>query len=224
MATPTSAQGLPWLVGDIGGTNARLGWVTRAGGPVEQVRTLPVAAHATPADAVRAYLAGLGPEAGTPRRAALAVATAVGADEVVLTNSAWRFSCRALQSALGLERLLVLNDFEALALSLPLVALWTSALMLLGGMLAARAQMGLDPAQFLHTLPRVVEPANLWLGWVKSMIFGGLIALLASHFGLRVKPNTESLGQSVTQSVVTAITLVIVVDAVFAVLFSNVGI
>ena len=119
MATPTSAQGLPWLVGDIGGTNARLGWVTRAGGPVEQVRTLPVAAHATPADAVRAYLAGLGPEAGTPRRAALAVATAVGADEVVLTNSAWRFSCRALQSALGLERLLVLNDFEALALSLP---------------------------------------------------------------------------------------------------------
>ncbi len=119
MATPTSAQGLPWLVGDIGGTNARLGWVSRVGGPVEQVRTLPVAAHATPADAVRAYLAGLGPEAGTPRRAALAVATAVGSDEVVLTNSAWRFSCRALQTALGLERLLVLNDFEALALSLP---------------------------------------------------------------------------------------------------------
>ena len=57
MATPPSGMGLPWLVGDIGGTNARLGWVTRAGGPVEQVRTLPVAAHATPADAVRAYLA-----------------------------------------------------------------------------------------------------------------------------------------------------------------------
>lgn len=119
---------------------------------------------------------------------------------------------------------LVAPKVLALAVSLPLVALWTSALMLLGGMAAARAQLGLDPAQFLHTLPRVIEPANLWLGWAKSMIFGGLIALLASHFGLRVKPNTESLGQSVTQSVVTAITLVIVVDAVFAVLFSNVGI
>lgn len=56
------------------------------------------------------------------------------------------------------------------------------------------------------------------------MLFGGLIALLACHFGLRVKPNTESLGLGVTQSVVTAITLVIVVDAIFAVLFSNVGI
>ncbi|MBV8036424.1 ABC transporter permease [Roseateles sp.] len=119
---------------------------------------------------------------------------------------------------------LVLPKVLALAVSLPLVALWTSALMLLGGMAAAGAQLGLDPATFLRTLPSVVEPANLWLGWTKSVLFGGLIALLASHFGLRVKPNTESLGQSVTQSVVTAITLVIVVDAVFAVLFSDVGI
>lgn len=119
---------------------------------------------------------------------------------------------------------LVLPKVVALAISLPLVALWTSGLMLLGGMAAARAQLGLDPLQFLHILPTVIEPANLWLGWSKSVIFGGLIALLACHFGLRVKPNTESLGQSVTQSVVTAITLVIVVDAVFAVLFSDVGI
>ena len=119
---------------------------------------------------------------------------------------------------------LVAPKVIALAVSLPLVALWTSGLMLLGGMTAARASLGLDPLQFLHTLPSVVEPANLWLGWCKSILFGGLIALLACHFGLRVKPNTESLGQSVTQSVVTAITLVIVVDAIFAVLFSTVGV
>ncbi len=118
---------------------------------------------------------------------------------------------------------LVAPKVMALALSLPLVALWTSALMLLGGVAAASAQLRLDPAQFLHTLPGVVEPVNLWLGWLKSVLFGGLIALLACHFGLRVKPNTESLGQSVTQSVVTAITMVIVVDAIFAVLFSDVG-
>lgn len=85
-------------------------------------------------------------------------------------------------------------------------------------------QLGIDPLQFLQVLPRVVQPANLWLGVAKSVLFGGLIALLACHFGLRVKPNTESLGLGVTQSVVTAITLVIVVDAIFAVLFSNVGI
>ncbi|MFG6468928.1 MlaE family ABC transporter permease [Roseateles sp. BYS87W] len=118
---------------------------------------------------------------------------------------------------------LVAPKVAALAVALPLVALWTSALMLLGGMAAAHSQLGLDLATFAHRLPAVVQPANLWLGWAKSMLFGGLIALLACHFGLRVRPNTESLGQSVTQSVVTAITLVIVVDAVFAVLFSEVG-
>lgn len=119
---------------------------------------------------------------------------------------------------------LVAPKVLALAVSLPLVALWTSALMLLGGMTAAGAQLGLEPDIFLRTLPRVVEPANLWLGWAKSVLFGGLIALLACHFGLRVRPNTESLGLGVTQSVVTGITLVIVVDAIFAVLFSDVGI
>jgi phospholipid/cholesterol/gamma-HCH transport system permease protein len=119
---------------------------------------------------------------------------------------------------------LVAPKVIALAISLPLVALWTSGLMLLGGMAAASTQLKLDPMQFVHTLPSVVEPVNLWLGWIKSILFGGLIALLACHFGLRVKPNTESLGQSVTQSVVTAITLVIVVDAIFAVLFSNLGV
>jgi phospholipid/cholesterol/gamma-HCH transport system permease protein len=119
---------------------------------------------------------------------------------------------------------LVAPKVLALAVSLPLVALWTSGLMLLGGMAAAALQLGLDPLQFAKTLPRVVQPANLWLGWSKSVVFGGLIALLACHFGLRIKPNTESLGLGVTQSVVTGITLVIVVDAIFAVLFSNVGI
>lgn len=119
---------------------------------------------------------------------------------------------------------LVLPKVVGLALSMPLVVLWTSAVMLLGGMVAAQGQLGLSPLRFLQSLPTAVPIANLWLGWSKAVIFGGLIALVACHFGLRIKPNTESLGQGVTQSVVTAITVVIVVDAVFAVLFSDVGI
>jgi phospholipid/cholesterol/gamma-HCH transport system permease protein len=46
---------------------------------------------------------------------------------------------------------------------------------------------------------------------------------VACHFGLRVQPNTESLGRGTTNSVVSSITLVILVDAVFAVAFSHVG-
>ena len=111
----------PWLVADIGGTNARLGWVAGLGAPIEQVQTLAVADHGQPQAAFEAYLAAL-PEplrARRPRRAAVAVATATGRDEIAFTNSPWRFSVQALQAGLGLERLLVLNDFEALALSLP---------------------------------------------------------------------------------------------------------
>jgi len=115
--------GLPWLVADIGGTNARLGWVEAPAGPVQHVRKLPVADHPHLEAAVRAYLAERAAEMPgryrAPGRAALAVATAVGADEVAFTNSHWRFSRLALQAALGLQSLLVLNDFEALALSLP---------------------------------------------------------------------------------------------------------
>jgi phospholipid/cholesterol/gamma-HCH transport system permease protein len=57
----------------------------------------------------------------------------------------------------------------------------------------------------------------------KSVVFGILIALIGCHFGLRVRPNTQSLGEGTTASVVTAITVVILVDALFAILFSTVG-
>ena len=111
------------LVADVGGSNARFGLVEQAGGPILHVRSLPVAAHAGLAEAVEAYLEGLpgGADARPlhPRHAAVAVATAVAGDQVEFTNSPWGFSIEAVRARLSLERLLVLNDFEALALSLP---------------------------------------------------------------------------------------------------------
>ncbi|MFT7117350.1 MAG: phospholipid/cholesterol/gamma-HCH transport system permease protein, partial [Rhodoferax sp.] len=53
--------------------------------------------------------------------------------------------------------------------------------------------------------------------------FGLLIALVGCHYGLRVKPNTESLSQGTTASVVTSTTMVILVDALFAVIFKDIG-
>ncbi|MDE3011156.1 MAG: ABC transporter permease [Pseudomonadota bacterium] len=128
-------------------------------------------------------------------------------------------------SVLGISHTLrlVLPKVLALAVALPLVVVWTSAVMLGGGMLAAQAELGIDPLRFVQGLPAAVPIANLLLGWTKAVLFGGLIALLACHFGLRIEPNTESLGAGVTQSVVVSITAVIVVDAIFAVAFSNVG-
>ena len=112
----------PWLVADIGGTNARFGWIAGPEQPVAHVRVLPVTAHRSPADAAKAYLAQLAELesiAVVPRCAAFAVATAIDGDQVELTNAHWSFSRAQTQAELGLDLLLLLNDFEALALSLP---------------------------------------------------------------------------------------------------------
>jgi phospholipid/cholesterol/gamma-HCH transport system permease protein len=119
---------------------------------------------------------------------------------------------------------LVLPRMLALMVSLPLVVVWTSSLILVGGMLAASAILGLDYIQFLRGIPAAVPIANLWLGLAKSAVFGLLIAFTACHYGLRIKPNSVSLGAGTTDSVVASITIVIIVDALFAVLFSDVGI
>lgn len=116
-----SASSFPSLVADIGGSNARFGLLTEA--RVQHVRTLPVLAHSGLAAAVQAYLAELAALLGdnfrAPRRAAFAVATAVAGDQIEFTNSHWNFSRTSVQAELDLDALLVLNDFEALALSLP---------------------------------------------------------------------------------------------------------
>ncbi|MBV8035774.1 glucokinase [Roseateles sp.] len=109
----------PWLVADVGGTNARFGTVAGPGAPVEDVRVLPVAGHAGPAAAARAYLDGQAPGSPRPRSAAFALATALDGDRIDLTNGAWSFSRAGTQEELGLQTLLCLNDFEAQALSLP---------------------------------------------------------------------------------------------------------
>lgn len=119
---------------------------------------------------------------------------------------------------------LVLPKMVALALSLPLIVVWTSCLVLIGGMVAARATLGLEYVQFLHGLPSVVPLSNVYLGLAKSVVFGLLIAFVACHFGLRIKPNSVSLGTGTTDAVVTSITVVIIVDAIFAILFQDVGI
>ena len=116
----------PWLVADIGGTNARFGWLAVGAARAQHVQTLPTAEHPGPAAAARVYLermaALLGDAYQAPEAGAFAVATAVGGDRVSFTNSGWSFSRQATQADLRLQDLLLLNDFEALALSLPQLA------------------------------------------------------------------------------------------------------
>lgn len=118
---------------------------------------------------------------------------------------------------------LILPKILGLGIAMPLLVMWTSAMALLGGMVAAEIQLGMSYQFFLSKLPDTVPIGNLWLALGKGVVCGMVIALISCHFGLKIKPNTESLGAGTTSSVVTAITMVIIIDAIFAVVFSDVG-
>ena len=119
---------------------------------------------------------------------------------------------------------LVMPRTLALALAMPLISVWTTLAALAGGMLAADIAMDISPAYFVQALPAAVKVGNLTLAMTKSVFFGACIALIGCHWGLRVKPNTQSLGEGTTASVVTSITMVIIVDALFAIAFKSIGI
>ena len=110
----------PRLLGDIGGTNARFAWQTRPGAAPGDVATYAGADHDSVLDAIRHYLEEHGKE--TPVEGAIGIANPIGGDIVRMTNHHWSFSIAQLQQQLGLERLVVVNDFTALALSLPALA------------------------------------------------------------------------------------------------------
>lgn len=109
------------LIADIGGTNARFA-LTDLSAPqpaLLQSRALCNAEFASLQHAAEHYLDGIGVR---PRRAAIAVASPVAADEIRLTNRAWSFSRSELQRTLGLDELRVLNDFGAVAWAIPALA------------------------------------------------------------------------------------------------------
>jgi glucokinase len=107
------------LLADVGGTNARFALET-APGCVEQVQVLACADYPHFADALRAYLALPAVAAAGPvQHAAVAIANPVDGDQIRMTNHHWQFSIAAVREALGLDTLLVVNDFYALARALP---------------------------------------------------------------------------------------------------------
>jgi glucokinase len=114
--TPAKAS-TTWLVGDIGGTNARFGLVS-PDGELLHSRVLADADYPGIAEAITAYL-GERDGLPRPRRGAIAIASPVAGDEVRMTNHPWAFSIAGLKAQLGFQRLEVINDFTAQALALP---------------------------------------------------------------------------------------------------------
>src|SRR6202042_544584 len=82
---------------------------------------------------------------------------------------------------------LVLPKVIALALAQPLAGFWTTVISLAGGMVAAQLTLGVSYLQFLEALPEAIPIANFWIGLVKGVAFGIIIAVVSCHFGLRIK-------------------------------------
>lgn len=127
---------------------------------------------------------------------------------------------------LGLEpaELLVVPRVIALTISLPLLTLYANFMALLGG--AAMCWMSLDIsiAPFLRQLQEGIDLWTLWVGLIKAPVFAFVIAVVGCYQGFRVSGSAESVGNLTTRSVVHSIFMVILLDAVFSVLFAWLGI
>jgi phospholipid/cholesterol/gamma-HCH transport system permease protein len=128
-------------------------------------------------------------------------------------------------SVLGIShvRRLVVPKMIGQFVALPLVVVWTDATAIAGGMIGGQLQLGIPFADFLHELVRIVPLSNLWFGIGKAALFGVLIALISCYFGFRIRPDTQNLSAGTTRAVVTALTVVLLVDAVLAIAFSHLG-
>ena len=125
-------------------------------------------------------------------------------------------------STLGLDpiEILVLPRLIALLITLPLLTFFGDIMSLVGGAIGGLLLIDLTLPQFLDQLSIAVTPIMFWVGIVKAPVFAFVISMVGCFEGLRVTGSAESVGRQTTKSVVESIFLVIVLDALFSILFS----
>ena len=118
---------------------------------------------------------------------------------------------------------LVLPRLFALIIMMPILIFFADIFGLLGGMVIANTELGLSPTLFTDRFVEAVALKHFWVGLVKGPFFAVLIASIGIYRGLQVKNDTESIGINTTRSVVEAIFAVIICDAVFSIVFTELG-
>ncbi len=112
----------------------------------------------------------------------------------------------------------------ALLLMLPILGLIANVMGLLGGAIMSWVELGISPAMFRIRLIEGTGVGHVVVGMVKAPVFALIIGIVGCHAGMKVGNNAESLGRMTSSAVVTAIFAVIVADALFSVLFAQMGI
>lgn len=118
---------------------------------------------------------------------------------------------------------LVVPRILAAVLMMPLLGFYSAGVAIVGGAFVGQFMLGIPFWTFLSRIQEVVPIHDLWVGLVKAPVFGLIVALAGCYHGMQVKGNSEEVGLRTTMAVVTGIFAVIVIDAFFAVFFTEVG-
>ena len=121
-----------------------------------------------------------------------------------------------------IERLVVPRILAAV-LMMPLLGFYASVMAIIGGALISDLTLGIPFWNFIERIQDVVPTYDLWVGLIKAPMFGLIVALAGCYQGMQVRGNSEEVGSRTTKAVVQAIFLVIVLDAFFAIFFTEIG-
>jgi len=118
---------------------------------------------------------------------------------------------------------LVIPRVIATMFMMTLLGFYASLVAIVGGAFISTFQLGIPFMNFLDRIQEVVPSYDMWVGLIKAPVFGLIVAVAGCYHGMQVRSNSEEVGLRTTQAVVTAIFTVIVLDAFFAVFFTEVG-
>ncbi len=104
-----------------------------------------------------------------------------------------------------------------------LLGFYASVVAIIGGAVVGQFALGIPFVSFLQRIQEVVPLHDVWVGMIKAPVFGLIVALAGCYHGMRVEGNSEEVGKRTTMAVVSAIFAVIVLDAFFAVFFTEIG-
>ena len=118
------------------------------------------------------------------------------------------------------QEMLVLPKLMALVIALPLLTVYADLMGVGGGMLMAKTRLGVGYAEFVERFVKAVSVTDYLVGVLKAPVFAFIIVVASCFQGFRAQGGADGVGQQTTRSVVWSIFMVIVVDAVFSVVFS----
>jgi phospholipid/cholesterol/gamma-HCH transport system permease protein len=111
----------------------------------------------------------------------------------------------------------------AMTIAMPLVVVWTDFWGILGGVYISSLKLGVTWQMWVQDLPGAVPIENYFIGIGKGALFGFIIGLASTYYGLTSPPDTQGLTRHITRSVVVGLAMVLVIESAFGILFSGVG-